>query len=113
LEELAAKGYETAPAVTKDTVLNMPEYTREEIKGAVRTFTLYMRYPESEYPRIAITEKLDDQATLCSPSYRKSSSKDTSKVTQSESMPEELMGNCPKQPVRKWGNLRQRRPTLG
>jgi len=48
-------------AITKDTVLNMPEYTREAIKGAVRTFTLYMRYPESEYPRIAIAEKLDDK----------------------------------------------------
>jgi radical SAM superfamily enzyme YgiQ (UPF0313 family) len=46
-------------SITKDTVLNMPQYTREEIKGAVRTFTLYMRYPEADFPRIAIAEKLD------------------------------------------------------
>jgi hypothetical protein len=37
----------------------MPQYTKEQIKGAVRTFTLYMRYPESEFPRIQEAEKLD------------------------------------------------------
>lgn len=47
--------------ITKDTVLHMPQYTKEQIKGAVRTFTLYMRYPESEYARIQIAERLDDE----------------------------------------------------
>ena len=66
LRELALKlGYisddTTLTSITKDTVLNMPQYTREQIKGVVRTFTLYMRYPEDEYPRIAIAEKLDDE----------------------------------------------------
>ena len=58
------KGYITddtqLTCITKDTVLHMPEYTKEQIKGAVRTFTLYMRYPEEEFPRIADAEKLDD-----------------------------------------------------
>lgn len=65
LRDLALqKGYITddtqLTCITKDTVLHMPEYTKEQIKGAVRTFTLYMRYPESEYPRIAEAERLDD-----------------------------------------------------
>lgn len=47
--------------ITKDTVLNMPEYTREQIKGVVRTFTMYMRYPESMFPKIAIAERLDEE----------------------------------------------------
>lgn len=65
LRDLALKeGYITEDtkltAITKDTVLNMPQYTKEEIRGAVRTFTLYMRYPESEFSRIAPAEKFDD-----------------------------------------------------
>ncbi|MBI3332852.1 MAG: B12-binding domain-containing radical SAM protein [Candidatus Omnitrophica bacterium] len=65
LRQLALKmGYITEETkltcITKDTVLNMPQYTKEEIKGAVRTFTLYMRYPETEYPRIEGAERLDD-----------------------------------------------------
>ncbi len=66
LRELALKnGYITEETkltcITKDTVLNMPQYTRHEIRGAVRTFTLYMRYPESEFPRIKVAERLDDE----------------------------------------------------
>jgi anaerobic magnesium-protoporphyrin IX monomethyl ester cyclase len=45
----------------KDTVMNMPQYSREEIRGVVRTFTMYMRFPESEFPRIALAERMDDQ----------------------------------------------------
>lgn len=66
LRELALKhGYITEETkltcITKDTVLNMPQYSRHEIRGAVRTFTLYMRYPESEFPRIKVAERLDDE----------------------------------------------------
>ena len=66
LREVALKlGYITEDTkltcITKDTVLNMPQYTHDQIKGVVRTFTLYMRYPESEFPSIAIAEKLDDR----------------------------------------------------
>ena len=47
--------------ITKDTVLNMPQYTRDQIKGVVRTFTLYMRYPDEEFPRIQKAEKVDNE----------------------------------------------------
>ena len=52
------------PLYNNDLLENMPEVARElkaKIKGAVRTFTLYMRYPESEYPRIQVAERLDDE----------------------------------------------------
>ena len=45
----------------KDTVMNMPQYSRDEIRGSVRTFTMYMRFPESEFPRIAVAERMDDR----------------------------------------------------
>jgi anaerobic magnesium-protoporphyrin IX monomethyl ester cyclase len=45
----------------KDTVLNMPQYSRDQIRGVVRTFTMYMRFPESEFDRIAMAERFDDE----------------------------------------------------
>jgi radical SAM superfamily enzyme YgiQ (UPF0313 family) len=45
----------------KDTVLDMPRYSRDQIRGAVRTFTMYMRFPEREFGRIAEAERLDDR----------------------------------------------------
>jgi radical SAM superfamily enzyme YgiQ (UPF0313 family) len=45
----------------KDTVLNMPQYSRDQIRGAVRTFTMYMRFPESEFSRIKVAERFDDE----------------------------------------------------
>ena len=45
----------------KDTVMNMPQYSRDEIRGVVCTFTMYMRFPESEFPRIAVAERMDDR----------------------------------------------------
>jgi hypothetical protein len=45
----------------KDTVLNMPQFPRDTIRGLVRTFMMYVRFPESEFPRIAEAEHLDDQ----------------------------------------------------
>jgi hypothetical protein len=44
----------------KDTIIDMPQYSRDQIRGAVRTFTMYVRLPESEFPRIAAAEKLDE-----------------------------------------------------
>lgn len=45
----------------KDTVMDMPGYTKDEIRGVVRTFQLYLRYPESEYARIKPAERMDDE----------------------------------------------------
>jgi anaerobic magnesium-protoporphyrin IX monomethyl ester cyclase len=46
---------------TRDTVLNMPQYSRDEINGAIRTFNMYLRFPESYFSKIAIAEKLDEE----------------------------------------------------
>jgi anaerobic magnesium-protoporphyrin IX monomethyl ester cyclase len=46
---------------TKDTVLDMPQYSRDAINGAVRTFNMYLRFPETYFPRIAIAERFDDE----------------------------------------------------
>jgi anaerobic magnesium-protoporphyrin IX monomethyl ester cyclase len=58
-------GYITESTVvvhnTKDTVLDMPQYSREEINGAIRTFNMYVRFPESEFPRIRRAESFDDR----------------------------------------------------
>ena len=47
--------------VTKDTVVNMPLLSPEEIRGLVRTFNLYVRFPEERYPEIKIAEKFDEE----------------------------------------------------
>ena len=47
--------------ITKDTVLNMPSMSPEEIRGLVRTFTLYVKFPIERYPEIAVAEKFDDE----------------------------------------------------
>ena len=35
-----------------ETVLNMPQLSREDLLGLQRTFPLYVRFPKSEWPRI-------------------------------------------------------------
>ncbi len=59
------KGYITEDTqttyLTKDTVLNMPQFTKEEIMGLKRTFALYTRFPESEYPKIRVAERFDEE----------------------------------------------------
>jgi len=47
--------------ITKDTVLNMPTMSPDEIRGLVRTFTLYVKFPVERYSEIAIAEKFDDE----------------------------------------------------
>lgn len=47
--------------VTKGTVLNLPSMSPEEIRGLVRTFNLYVRFPKERYPDIKIAEKFDDE----------------------------------------------------
>lgn len=43
------------------TVLNMPTITKKELCGLQRTFVLYAKLPKSEYPRIRIAEKFDEE----------------------------------------------------
>ena len=43
------------------SVLNMPQLTQEEIEGLLRTFALYVKMPESYFPRIKKAEQLNDE----------------------------------------------------
>lgn len=45
----------------KDTVLDMPQFPRSAVRGAVRTFALYVKFPESEFGRIAEAERVDQR----------------------------------------------------
>lgn len=62
LRQLAIeKGYLDSEAVacslTEDSILNMPEYPRDEIRKHVRCFSLYARLPESMWPRVRQAEE--------------------------------------------------------
>lgn len=46
--------------ITKDSILRMPQFTPDEIKGLVRTFTLYVKFPKSRYDEIRLAEKFDE-----------------------------------------------------
>lgn len=41
------------------SVLNMPQFTRDKIEGILRTFSLYVRMPESCFPKIRKAEQLN------------------------------------------------------
>ena len=46
------------PANSDDTLMEMPFYTREEMKGLRRTFAMYVKFPKSRWPEIEQAEKL-------------------------------------------------------
>lgn len=59
-EDTVAKGYLDPGAKTAyitDSILTMPTITKEEIMGLVRTFSLYVKFPKEEWPKIAEAEK--------------------------------------------------------
>ena len=41
------------------SLLNMPDLTKADIAGLLRTFSMYVRFPTSEWPKIKIAEKFD------------------------------------------------------
>jgi radical SAM superfamily enzyme YgiQ (UPF0313 family) len=47
--------------ITKESILDMPQLSRSEITGLVRTFNLYVRFPHDRYQEIAVAEKLDER----------------------------------------------------
>ncbi|ODS30447.1 MAG: oxidoreductase [Candidatus Scalindua rubra] len=47
-----------------ETVLNMPQLSREELLGLQRTFPLYVRFPKSEWPRISKCEGNGQEAEI-------------------------------------------------
>jgi radical SAM superfamily enzyme YgiQ (UPF0313 family) len=44
-----------------DSVLNMPQISKEELGGLLRTFVLYVKMPESYYPKIKKAEHLNEE----------------------------------------------------
>ncbi|MBI5402010.1 MAG: B12-binding domain-containing radical SAM protein [Ignavibacteriae bacterium] len=67
-EYCVEKGYISGDAqtvnITKGTVLNMPQFPQDEIKGLVRTFTLYVKFPEDRYKEIGIAEKFTAEGNM-------------------------------------------------
>jgi hypothetical protein len=46
------------PSNSDDTVLTMPNYTSEEMRGLRRCFAMYVRFPKDRWKEIEIAEKL-------------------------------------------------------
>lgn len=66
LRELALqRGYikeeDRVTIYTKDSVLNMPHFSKEEISGLIRTFALYVKLPKEYWPRIKVAERDDEE----------------------------------------------------
>jgi radical SAM superfamily enzyme YgiQ (UPF0313 family) len=64
LRELALKkGYLKdpniiAPTNTEESILDMPQFTKEQILGKVRTFNMYVRFPKNRWKDIEKAEKI-------------------------------------------------------
>jgi len=43
------------------SVLNMPQLSKEEIEGLLRTFVLYIKLPKRYYPKIKEAEQLNEK----------------------------------------------------
>ncbi len=66
LRELAIKrGYlnpnAIAQANTDDSILDMPNFTRDQIHGLRRTFNMYVKFPKSRWNEIRLAEQLTPQ----------------------------------------------------
>jgi radical SAM superfamily enzyme YgiQ (UPF0313 family) len=61
--------------IRKKSILKMPTLSDAEIRGLLRTFPLYVKFPKSEYDAIRAAEKFDEQGDLAfrklSERYRK------------------------------------------
>ncbi|MCX5715168.1 MAG: radical SAM protein [Candidatus Omnitrophica bacterium] len=48
-------------SLMRSTILNMPQFTAEEIGGLVRTFSLYVKMPETYFSKIKLAEKENEE----------------------------------------------------
>lgn len=46
---------------TKDSILNMPHFSKQDIDGLMRTFALYVKLPKEYWPSIKIAERDDEE----------------------------------------------------
>lgn len=69
------KGYLSKGAkvrnLTDSVRLNMASISYEELKGLQRTFSLYVRFPKSEWSRIKLAEKFDEEGNKVFEEYKK------------------------------------------
>jgi len=80
------------------SLLKMPNLSVEEIDGLHRTFTMYVRMPLSEWPRIERAEKLDDEGNKIYQEIRAEfQDKYLSKRTHKKIRKMEKSGNCTKE----------------
>jgi len=42
--------------VANGSILNMPQFSHEEVNGLCKTFNMYLMFPENRWPEIARTE---------------------------------------------------------
>ena len=42
--------------VANGSILNMPQFNREEVNGLVKTFNMYVKFPENRWPEIRKAE---------------------------------------------------------
>ena len=52
------------------SILNMPDFPSNEIKGLMRTFNLYLRYPRSAWPEIRLAEENTPKGNAIFEKYR-------------------------------------------
>lgn len=57
--------------LTDSVRLKMNSISYEELKGLQRTFPLYVRFPESEWPEIKIAERFDEKGNKVFEEYKK------------------------------------------
>ena len=60
-DDAASRGYIDADAEINHithSILTMPTISKEELLGLLRTFSLYVKFPQEEWPQIALAEKL-------------------------------------------------------
>jgi len=48
-------------SLMRSSILKMPQFSADEIKGLVRTFPLYVKMPKSYYDKIKIAEQLNEK----------------------------------------------------
>lgn len=47
-----------APSNTENSILDMPQFTKDQIAGKSRTFNLYLKFPENRFGEIARAEQM-------------------------------------------------------
>ncbi len=50
-----------APTNTERSILNMPQFTADQIQGKARTFNLYLKFPENRWNDIERAEALTEE----------------------------------------------------